>query len=87
MAAFGPMALTLLFEMLLGSVPASGEVRAVVEPKHAPVPSIALPAVGHLPIPEPAAPVHIEAAADEPAPLPPSRHKKAEKNAAEPRGR
>ncbi len=60
MAAFGPMALTLLFEMMLlglhpSPVPASGEGRAVVEYKpvadirhEAPLPKIPLPAAPHV---------------------------------------
>jgi hypothetical protein len=88
MAAFGPMALTLLFETPLGSDPApvpvsapSNEGYADVEHKPAPVSSIALPAVvPHLPVEAaPLAPVRVEAAADEPsepAPLPPSPRKR-----------
>jgi hypothetical protein len=82
MAAFGPMGLTLLFElMLLGShpapVPVSGESRAVVEHKPAPVPAIELPAAPHVtPAEAPAATPHVEAQEPAPAalvaePLPP----------------
>ena len=93
MAAFGPMALTLLFEMLLvGSRPVpvtAGECRAVVGHKPAPLPSIAQPAVPHVLALEPAqVATVIEADEEKPAPLPPSPRKrttKTRKQAIEPR--
>ena len=71
MAAFGPMALTLLFERLFGShpmpVPASGRNREIVRPKEeaAPVPSIELPAMPHVAVAEPSPSIALR---DEPAP-------------------
>ena len=78
MAAFGPMGLTALFELLLlGShaapLPASGEGRSVVEHKPVPVLSIPLSAVPHVEAPRAAsAAMMIEPDEDKPAPLPPS---------------
>ncbi len=75
MAAFGPMVLTLFFEMLLAPVPApaSGEGRALVEREPAPAPSIPLAAVPHVE----AAPIAtlMEPDEDQPAPLPPPPRK------------
>lgn len=77
MAAFGPMALMLLFEKLFGLhpalVPGSGLGHAVAEHKPAPLPSITLPAVPRVPAVEPA-PVAtvIEPDEDKPSLFPPS---------------
>lgn len=79
MAAFGPMGLTLLFEMLLGSqaIPGSGNPRVVVERQTPPVSSIALPA-GSLAEAAQFATV-IEPDDGKPAPLPPSPRKRSTK--------
>ena len=81
MAAFGPMALTLLFEMLLGLhpalVPSSGACHSIVEHTSAQVPSIALPAVPQVPAEAGPVATLIEANEDKPTPIPPSRRKRA----------